>query len=119
MLPIPSPRMKDLPKDRELEESMKVVHAREYTERLDWVRHNLAESCNAHAFLTMLATKDPNLFMNLVDEAVGLSNEWKEIDAFIRSGQKIQAIKKHREITGLGLKESKHAVDDRATKLGF
>ncbi|HEY8378471.1 MAG TPA: ribosomal protein L7/L12 [Nannocystis sp.] len=40
-----------------------------------------------------------------------------ELEQLIRSGQKILAIKRYREATGLGLKESKDAVDARAAAL--
>lgn len=40
-----------------------------------------------------------------------------ELDQLIRSGQKIAAIKRHREETGLGLKESKDAVEARAAAI--
>lgn len=41
-----------------------------------------------------------------------------ELDQLIRSNQKIQAIKRYREQTGLGLKESKDAVEARAAAIG-
>ncbi len=34
-----------------------------------------------------------------------------EIDALLRRGRKIEAIKVYRELTGVGLKEAKNAVD--------
>ena len=37
----------------------------------------------------------------------------------IRAGNKIQAIKMHRELTGSGLKESKDAVEALARTLGY
>lgn len=37
-----------------------------------------------------------------------------ELDQLIRSNQKIMAIKRYREVTGVGLKEAKDAVDARA-----
>lgn len=40
-----------------------------------------------------------------------------QIDAFIAAGQKIAAIKVHRELHGLGLKESKDAVEARTEVL--
>ena len=40
-------------------------------------------------------------------------NVWDEIDEFLRQGQKINAIKRYREVFGTGLKESKDAVDKR------
>lgn len=41
-----------------------------------------------------------------------------EVDALIRADQKVQAIKRYRELTGDGLAEAKAAVDRRATTLG-
>ena len=40
-----------------------------------------------------------------------------EIDTLIRAGQKIQAIKVHREAYGIGLKESKEAIEARWDQL--
>ncbi|MGK8489526.1 ribosomal protein L7/L12 [Nocardia asiatica] len=36
-----------------------------------------------------------------------------EIDALLRQGRKIHAIKRYRELTGCGLKEAKEAVERR------
>lgn len=45
-------------------------------------------------------------------ERVGMSGEQiDEIRALIRAGRKIEAIKRVRELTGLGLKEAKDLVD--------
>ncbi|MBK8097085.1 MAG: ribosomal protein L7/L12 [Planctomycetes bacterium] len=41
----------------------------------------------------------------------------QEVDALLRAGQKIQAIKLVRERTGLGLKEAKDLVDEREQRL--
>ena len=41
-----------------------------------------------------------------------------ELDRLIQAGQKIMAIKHYREITRVGLKEAKDAVEARAAKLG-
>ena len=40
------------------------------------------------------------------------------IDALLRGGQKIEAIKQYRMMHGVGLKEAKDAVDARARELG-
>ena len=40
------------------------------------------------------------------------------IDALLRGGQKIEAIKQYRTMHGVGLKEAKDAVDARARELG-
>lgn len=40
-----------------------------------------------------------------------------EVDRLLRAGDKIGAIKRHRQITGLGLKECKDAVEARAAVL--
>jgi ribosomal protein L7/L12 len=40
------------------------------------------------------------------------------IDALLRAGQKIEAIKQYRAMHGVGLKEAKDAVDARARELG-
>ena len=42
-----------------------------------------------------------------------------ELDRLIRASQKINAIKHHRTITGVGLKEAKDAVEARAAELGL
>lgn len=44
---------------------------------------------------------------------------FEEVRQAIRSGQKIEAIKRHRELTGIGLKESKDAVEDLQRRLGL
>lgn len=41
------------------------------------------------------------------------------VDAAIRAGRLIEAIKLHREATGMGLKESKEAVEARRAELGM
>jgi len=42
-----------------------------------------------------------------------------ELDRLIRAGEMIQAIKHHRQITRIGLKESKDAVEARMAELGL
>jgi ribosomal protein L7/L12 len=49
----------------------------------------------------------------VVPEPDGIS----EVDALIRAGNKIEAIKRYRELTGDGLLEAKTAVDRRAESL--
>ena len=44
---------------------------------------------------------------------------FEEVRQSIRRGQKIEAIKRHRELTGMGLKESKDAVEDLERRLGL
>ena len=41
----------------------------------------------------------------------------ERIDAFVRAGQKIEAIKAYRRLHGVGLKEAKDAVDAREREL--
>lgn len=41
----------------------------------------------------------------------------RTLEQLLREGQKIQAIKRHRELTGSGLKEAKDAVDALEAKL--
>lgn len=41
----------------------------------------------------------------------------QEINDSLFSGRKLQAIKRYREVTGLGLKESKHFVDQLESAL--
>ncbi|WP_328540551.1 ribosomal protein L7/L12 [Streptomyces sp. NBC_00344] len=43
-----------------------------------------------------------------------LDAELSAVDALLRQGKSIAAIKAYREITGAGLKEAKEAVDQRA-----
>lgn len=56
--------------------------------------------------------------INLVDKNVSEQNifELEGVDSqiveFLRQGQKIQAIKRYRELTGYGLRESKQFIDD-------
>jgi len=52
--------------------------------------------------------------LDLVLDHLGLRERepWSdEVDALLRAGKKIQAIKVYREATGAGLKEAKEAVD--------
>jgi len=52
--------------------------------------------------------------LDLVLDHLGLRERepWSdEVDALLREGKKIQAIKVYREATGAGLKEAKEAVD--------
>lgn len=52
--------------------------------------------------------------LDLVLDHLGLREaepRMDEIDALLRDGKKIQAIKTYREITGAGLKEAKDAVE--------
>lgn len=52
--------------------------------------------------------------LDLVLDHLGLREaepRMDEIDALLRDGKKIQAIKTYREITGAGLKEAKEAVE--------
>lgn len=44
-------------------------------------------------------------------------HRFEEVRNFIRQGQKINAIKAHRELTNLGLKESKDFVEDLEVKM--
>ncbi|MFN3431619.1 MAG: ribosomal protein L7/L12 [Candidatus Sericytochromatia bacterium] len=44
---------------------------------------------------------------------------FSEVRGYIQQQQKIQAIKTHRELTGMGLKESKDAVEDLERRLGL
>ena len=44
-------------------------------------------------------------------------NVWDDIDEFLRQGQKINAIKRYREVFDTGLKESKDAIDKRYERL--
>jgi len=53
-------------------------------------------------------------------EASAPSDElWAEIDAMLREGRALEAVKLHRERTGIGLKESKDAVFLRLGQLGL
>jgi ribosomal protein L7/L12 len=42
-----------------------------------------------------------------------------DVDAYLRSGQKIRAIKAYREATGAGLADAKYAVEVRAAQLSL
>jgi ribosomal protein L7/L12 len=54
--------------------------------------------------------------MDRVTAATGFS-EWTTIDALIRAGNKIEAIKQYRQISGADLKESKEAIDERESEI--
>ncbi|GAA3794198.1 hypothetical protein GCM10022403_030070 [Streptomyces coacervatus] len=58
--------------------------------------------------------------LDLILDHLGLREPepWSdEVDALLRDGKKIQAIKAYREATGAGLREAKEAVD-KLEKLG-
>jgi len=44
---------------------------------------------------------------------------WNELKKFVLDGKKIQSIKRIREMTGMGLKESKNIVDDLFGRMGL
>ena len=48
-----------------------------------------------------------------------LENGQEEVLELLQQGQKIQAIKLYREITGVGLKEAKDEVEEMARQRGF
>ena len=110
-----------LPKGKELEEAMLCVNGREFIVRLDWARRGVEEGSNAWTLLTGIAYKNPQKFISFVDEFSNQLFEWYEVDHVLHSGphKKIPAIKKYREITGVGLKEAKAAVEDRMRILGL
>jgi hypothetical protein len=72
-------------------------------------------------FITYLAQENPIVFMKFAKYILGGKHgvNWPKVDALIRAGQKIPAIKEVREETGLGLKEAKQAVDERGEQLGL
>lgn len=66
-----------------------------------------------------IAKKHPDILM---EAAQTIENEvpWKvEVDISLRAGLKIDAIKRWRQATGLGLKEAKDAVEIRHEELGL
>lgn len=69
-----------------------------------WERRHVCSRCGAHV------VREPDGTMTVEDADA-------EIDALIRAGQKIQAIKLVRERTSLGLKEAKELVDAREKEL--
>ena len=69
-----------------------------------WERRHVCTGCGAH----VIRGEDGSLEVEDADA---------EMDALIRSGQKIQAIKLMRDRTGLGLKEAKDAVEAREKEL--
>lgn len=59
----------------------------------------------------MLAKATPSVFMQLAVHENRFYLGAREIVAFMKAGEKVPAIKKCREIWGLGLKESKDIID--------
>jgi hypothetical protein len=59
--------------------------------------------------------------MNIKENGIDAHNPvWKDVDEILKNGgNKIKAIKRYREITGEGLRESKNAVDERQRLLGL
>ena len=84
--------------------SRPLVEERYQTAMNRYERRHLCRVCGATAF----RADDGSLVVEDADA---------EIDALLRSGQKIQAIKLVRDRTGLGLKEAKDVVDARVKKL--
>jgi LSD1 subclass zinc finger protein len=50
---------------------------------------------------------------------IGQTPEWREIKSLLQDGSKIEAIKRFRELTGAGLKESKDAIEKIEEGRGF
>ncbi|NLT56108.1 MAG: hypothetical protein GXX79_16460 [Actinomycetales bacterium] len=57
--------------------------------------------------------------IGLVGSAAGAEPDLPEVLDLLVRGQKIQAVKAYREATGLGLKESKDAVEELARRHGL
>ena len=65
-------------------------------------------------FLEYLARQHSQVFLDCAAHAGILQTiDWKEIDAILRTGQFIPAIKAYREQTGKLLKEAKEACENR------
>lgn len=72
-----------------------------------------------HAVAKHLAVHSPNILVNAVNAVVNPNTCWVAlVDAEIRKGQKVPAIKFHRSVTGAGLKESKDYIEQRARDIG-
>jgi len=98
---------------KELESALVAVDPSEYIPMLDQIRES-EESMRK--FITFLATHDPLAFKkNFVEmHGVLLNGHFVNIDKvkdYIKDEKVIMAIKYVREVTGLGLKESKQFVD--------
>ena len=87
-------------------DSIDLLHRIIYEE--DW---RLAEK-----ILINIAKFNPDVLINAYEGFQGTVNS--EILQFLREGMKIHAIKKRRELTGEGLKESKAYVDDLQVEMG-
>ena len=81
-----------------------LVDARFAEAQARWERRHVCARCGAHV-------------MRNDDGSFDVEDADAEIDALLRTGQKIQAIKLVRERTGLGLKEAKDAVEDREKQM--
>lgn len=97
--------------------TMYTQEAQEIAARLDRIEQKLdallALMGNAqHSHLSPLT--DPSPPMDPLHDP-----RFAEVRGFIQQQQKINAIKRHRELTGMGLKESKDAVEDLERRLGL
>ena len=92
----------------DIREAMRAMDPADYIPMLDSVRSTHQAM---HNFITNIAMRDPILFRRLVLKFKTPDTEWLVRQKIIEGGTKIEAIKYHRELTGMGLHESKQIVD--------
>ena len=82
---------------------------------IKWFRENTGAGLKeAKDAVEAIDRGSPVAFPAEVDESLE-----REVEALLQSGQKINAIKRYRERTGVGLKEAKDAVERQGVQLGI
>ena len=77
----------------------------------------MAPGCDRHELLIRVAQLNPAA---IVRAHKGVTPPWmKDVDMYIRNGERITAIKLWREKTDTNLREAKEAVDKRQQELGL
>lgn len=82
---------------------------------------NVALDRDFHAALNLLlnvAMSNPAALVRANNPNFGRKH-FPSVDSLIKAGDRIGAIKEHRSITGVGLRESKDYVEARLVQLGF
>lgn len=69
-----------------------------------------------HPDVLVKATKDSSIVASLSDAASAVVFT---VLAFLRQGEKIQAIKAYRSVTGVGLREAKDVIDKLQSQVTF
>lgn len=97
--------------------TMYTQEAQEIAARLDRIEQKL------DALIALMGNAKSSHLSPLTDPSTPMDPlhdpRFSEVRSYIQQQQKINAIKAHRELTGMGLKESKDAVEDLERRLGL